>query len=149
MTVSAHPQRCFQGWAWSCRKQWGCESVVLSQSFLSSSYPNIYFHGKWAHEINLIAALMQKGSENGTQEIDSLIGSEVNISSRDFHIEFRGTMSTDFCAFPPHFLKQMPGELQFLIIFFHLKIIRCLLGLYCLSPPTHIFHFHILHPVYS
>lgn len=25
--------------------------------------------GKWAYEINLFAALMQKGSENGTQEI--------------------------------------------------------------------------------
>lgn len=103
-------------------------------------YLNIYFHVE-TEPLKLIYLQLwcrknQKMAPKKYQQTHSF-GRGVNIFSAGFHPEFTGKLSTSFCAFSPlfFFLKWMPGELQSLIIFLHLKLIRFVLPLPPL-PPT-------------
>lgn len=144
LTVSAHPQRCSQklliGLGMKLQKAVGLwQSSPLPDACGIHLSKHILPCRNWALEINLLATLMQKESENGTQEIpaDSFIwkGSE-HIQRRLSPWIYRKAEHQLLCFFTSFFFfKWMPGELQSLIIFLHLKLIRFVLPLPPL-PPT-------------
>lgn len=140
LTVSAHPQRYSQklliGLGMKLQKAVGLwQSGPLPDACGIHLSKQILPCRNWALEFNLLATLMQKESENGTQEIpaDSFIWKWSEHIQRRLSPWIYRKAEHQFLCFFTSFFKWMPGELQSLIIFLHLKLIRFVLPQ---PPPT-------------